>query len=319
MTHHLRLTFRLPAHPPVGLEDELTADLWAVGTAGIELAEEVDEGATRVRAEAWFGEGVLEEAALEHLVRRWRRRGVEVAAPETVPEADWLALWREGARPIPVGGRLLLDPREPGRAKRAPKASADAAGRHLLRLPARRAFGTGSHETTRLALGLLESACFPADRSEGDPCPVASLLDVGTGTGVLAFAARRFGVPRVMAYDVDPQAVTLARDNASLNGFTPTTSPRWWIGTAAALAPGVRFELVTLNVLPHLVDADLPCLARAVAPGGALLLAGPLAEEGGAVVERLASLGMGIVEQRREGAWAGFRFEPAGRRTEGVP
>lgn len=338
MTGFRRTVYLLPAD----LEDDLVADLWQAGTLGVQSTPVADtaDGAgpagrhgTRVRVEAWFPAGSpAAPEELGDLAARWRERGIRTLGSELVPEADWLALWRRGARPIPVGDHLLLDPREPERSGDGAVPEAAAAGRHLLRLPARRAFGTGSHETTRLALGLLEEACAEGSHPPGR-LP-ERVLDVGTGTGVLAFAALLFGVPRVVAFDRDPVAVAMARDNARLNGFgsdptgpeasrleasRPETSrpgaPLFFAGTAEALAveAGERavFDVVLINILPHLVADDLPRLLRAVAPAGAVVVAGMLAEEGSAVTHRFAELGFEPAAERREGAWVAWRFERA--------
>jgi len=316
MTGYRRTSYLLPAE----LEDDLVADLWLSGTLGVQsvplggAAGGVDGEGSRVRVEAWFRAETPGE--LDDLDARWRERGAETLGSELVPEADWLALWRRGARPIPVGERLLLDPREPERSDDGVATRAATAGRRLLRLPARRAFGTGSHETTRLTLLLLEDACAGGSR------PPERILDVGTGTGVLAFAALLFGVPRVVAYDRDPLAVLMARDNARLNGLGVDPSrprtPLLFAGTADALAVETRvtgegrdFDLVLINVLPHLVAADLPRLLRTVAPGGAVAVAGMLSEEGAEVTGRLAGLGFEPTAERREGAWVACRFERA--------
>lgn len=316
-----RRAYRLEA----GFEDELVADLWEVGTLGVQTLPAdgpVDEKGNRpekIRLEAWFpaendGKGARDgnRQSLQELESRWRRRGVEILGTDSVPEEDWLALWRRGARPIPVGERLLLDPREPKRAGSEPEQVADASGRFLLRLPARRAFGTGSHESTRLVLRLLEEACF------GPGGPPERVLDVGTGTGVLAFAARRFGVPRVVAYDVDSLAVCMAWENARLNGFGAASSPRFFAGPAAALAPlrerpdasspDVRqFDLLLVNILPHLVEKDLPALVTHVAAGGTLVVGGLLADERSSVLGRLETLGFVLQREVHEGAWIACR------------
>ena len=318
---------------PAELEDDLVADLWEAGTLGVQSTPvadtahgsgELDGDGEGVRVEAWFpAETPGAPEGLGELEARWRERGIRALGSELVPEADWLALWRRGSKPIPVGDRLLLDPREPERSGDGAAREATAAGRHLLRLPARRAFGTGSHETTRLTLGLLEEACAEGGHPPGRLPERA--LDVGTGTGVLAFAALLFGVPRVVAYDRDPLAVAMALENARLNGFGSGLSrsdssrpgaPLFFAGTAEALAveaslAGERaaFDLVLINILPHLVDADLPRLLRTVAPGGAVAMAGMLAEEGARVTKRFAELGFEPAAERREGAWVAYRFE----------
>jgi|GEM_PF-580108 len=316
-TTYLRRSYLLDG----ALEDDLVADLWQNGTLGVQSlpVEGGREGSESIRLEAWFAEDG-DRSGLEELEDRWRRQGVETLGSESVPEQDWLALWRRGARPIPVGDRLLLDPREPTRAGARPEEAADASRRHLLRLPARRAFGTGSHESTRLVLRLLEQVSFEPGG------PPTRVLDVGTGTGVLAFAARLFGTPRVVAYDVDPLAVFMAHDNARLNGFgaepsapacegsSRGSSPLFFAGPAASLtavaegaAMARRFDLVLINVLPHRVAEDLPLLTRCVAPGGTLVVGGMLGEELEPVRGRLSALGFDTVGVIREGAWVACR------------
>src|SRR4051812_13488080 len=182
---HLRRIYALPPD----LEEAAIAVLWMAGTLGVQSTTATDG---RLRLEAWFS---LEADPIEMLP------GVELEIEETVPDADWFATWRERAQPFPVGRTLYLDPREP---EDAPPEVPD--GRRLLRLPARAAFGTGSHESTSLALELLEDADLQGRR----------VLDVGTGTGVLAFAALLFGAKSVVGFDVDPASPFHARDNSAL-------------------------------------------------------------------------------------------------------
>jgi ribosomal protein L11 methyltransferase len=185
-------------------EDLLVADLWLAGTLGIQSTALADG---RTRVEAWFPVDARPAEV---------GPGVELELEETVPDADWFATWRERAQPFPVGRSLFIDPREPGE-----EPAAVPEGRRWLLLPARAAFGTGSHESTSLALELLEDADLRDRR----------VLDVGTGTGVLAFAALLFGARFVAAFDVDPAAPFHARDNSALNGLRP----RLFAGRLAAL------------------------------------------------------------------------------------
>lgn len=221
--------------------------------------------------------------------------GWTLQATDEVPEQDWLAPWREQARPFAVADSFLVDPREPEAALAEP---AEPGSRILLRLPARRAFGVGSHETTRLILELLE-AHPPRD---------ARVLDVGTGTGVLGFAALALGARDVVAFDVDPAAVLQARANARRNGF----EPRLFAGPASALGAPARFDLVLVNVIPDFVRADVPTLAARLAPDGSVLVSGLLTEQCSRVAEDWGAAGWFATHRRRAGEWSALHLERSG-------
>ncbi len=271
-------------HVPGELEESFVADLWMEGTLGVRT----EPGpAGRVRLEAWF-----DYAETPYDEELWRAQGVELVAADEVPQGDWLAAWREWARPFPVAGSLLVDPREPDEAP-APIPIEVPPGRRLLRLPARAAFGTGSHESTSLALELLESADVRG----------RDVLDVGTGTGVLAFASLLFGARRAAGFDVDPAAPFHARDNSRLNDLHPSL----FAGRLAALREGPRFDLALVNVVPEQILPEMPAVVRLLRPGGAAILSGILAERGRQVLDRLRGLGMDEVERRIAGDWIAFR------------
>src|SRR5436305_15090084 len=234
---HLR---RIYLRPP-GLEDAAVAVLWMAGTVGVQSTTAADG---RLRLEAWFP---LESEPFEMIP------GAELEVEDTVPDADWFATWRERAQPFPVGRTLWLDPREPEDA--APDIPE---GRRLLRLPARAAFGTGSHESTSLALELLEDADLQGRR----------VLDVGTGTGVLAFAALALGAASVTGFDLDPAAPFHARDNSALNGL----HPRLFAGRLAAVRQRPLFDLALVNVVPEQILPEMPGLVRLLRPGGDAIL-----------------------------------------------
>lgn len=280
---------------PASLEDDFSAALWLAGTLGVHSVET----AGRVRLEAWFEPGAEEVEGGE----RWQERGVGFLGEETAPSMDWLAAFRASASPFPVGDRFFVDPREPdGEMGEAP------AGRVLLRLPARTAFGTGSHESTALALELVEEiAPFPR--------PLA-VLDVGTGTGILTFAAHLLADPSrpcsTVAFDLDPAAVFAAHDNARLNSvILGGARPRLFAGTVEALDRKARFDLVVINVIPEEIAAVLPRVVSHLAPGGDLIFSGILAARGSKIVSELARLGCSVAVERRAGEWVGYRFRLA--------
>ena len=283
---YLRRVYRLAAE----LEESLVADLWQAGTLGVRTDSEPDG---RLRLTAWFGPAAPPPAP-----------GIECLSEDEEPDVDWMAEYRRRAVPFPLGRTLLIDPREP---EAAEAAAPVPAGRRLIRLPARTAFGVGSHESTVLALELLEAAELAG----------CSVLDVGTGTGILAFAALAWGAARVVAFDADPVAVLQARANSRLNGFHPTlfagraaalaprggATPGWPPRSAVSLVPaGVAgpFDLLIVNVVPEEILPDLADLLPLLAPGGALILSGLLAERAAEVSVRLAAYGLFETPQTAE-------------------
>jgi ribosomal protein L11 methyltransferase len=294
---YLRRVYQLPAE----LEESLVADLWQAGTLGVSTESEPDG---RLRLTAWFRPAAPPPP------------GIECLSEDEEPDVDWMAEYRRRAVPFPLGRTLLIDPREP---EQAQEAAPVPAGRRLIRLPARTAFGIGSHESTALALELLEAAELAG----------RAVLDVGTGTGILAFAALAWGAARVVAFDADPVAVLQARANSRLNGL----HPRLFAGRAAALAPyggapprsadgavpadaAGPFDLVIVNVVPEEILPDLADLLPLLAPGGTLILSGLLAERAAEVAARLAAFGLFETPQTGE-AGRPLGAGGSGRRTRG--
>jgi ribosomal protein L11 methyltransferase len=278
---------------PAELEDELLGELWALGCEG--SWSQAVANCERVRLHAYFAADETPSAA-ELAARLARRRGVTVAAAEPVAPRDWLAEWRDAARPIPVGARFLVDPREPGTVDRP----VDAAGRWLLRLPARTAFGVGSHASTALAVELLETLDVAGDRA----------LDVGTGTGILALAALRLGARAAVALDVDPAAALLLPAAQRLNGSRLLA----FAGTAGALGPAAdgAFDLALVNVVPGEIAADLPRLGELVRAGGRAVFSGILVDESAAAAARIAAAGWRETARRESGEWIALVAERAG-------
>ena len=206
------------------------------------------------------------------------------AALEPIEVRDWSSEWKQRIRPVRVGRLWVGPPWE------APPKDAVA-----LRIEPKMAFGTGDHATTRLCLAAVDA--FLAEH------PGASVLDVGTGTGVLAMAARALGAGRTVGTDNDPVAVELALECAEENGLTG-------LDFREATLDGVEgtFDLVLANILANTLVQLAPSLSPKVKRR--LVLAGVLVPQR-AEVER-AFLAQGLVSAGHaiEGEWIRLDFEP---------
>ena len=230
----------------------------------------------------WVSEEEVEEA-----VSLLRAAGVEILAREVEPERDWVAEASALQRPVAAGG-LVLDPHDPP--------SADPGSRPRIFLPAERAFGTGSHESTRLALRLLLEAVPHG----------GTVLDVGCGAGTLALAARVAGAGRAFGFDLDLEAPFASRLNAFRNGVIGCD---FWGGLLESLSPAARFDLVVANMLQEEVGPLLPALARLLPPGGVLVTAGQLVAREEEFLGLLASAGLRPRTLASEGEWLGTLSE----------
>ena len=198
-----------------------------------------------------------------------------------VEDVDWSEAWREHFTTLRIG-RLVVHPSwEP----------ADGGDALAISLDPGRAFGTGQHATTRLCLAAIERECARGD----------AVLDVGTGSGILALAAARLGAASVDALDSDPDAVESAQENVrrnSLEGYVRVSRGTLHPERAAEAA----YDLVVANISSAVVRELLPAAAWALRPGGRLILSGFMADRAQevAVAARAASLAEVIVEQDEE-------------------
>jgi ribosomal protein L11 methyltransferase len=205
-----------------------------------------------------------------------------------LPEEDPLESYRAASRPFAVGARFWIDP---GPAS----APAPPAGRIALRVPASRAFGTGGHESTRLALLALEE-----ERLTG-----LDVLDVGTGSGILALAAVALGARRAVGFDSDAEAIFVARDNLRLHPF----GDRVALAACTAAAVSGSFPLVVANLLPEELFPIKSAVFARVGPGGRLLVSGIPSEREAEVVSKLKPRRWALGGCRRENGWTCVTLE----------
>ncbi len=174
-------------------------------------------------------------------------------------------------------------------------------GREIISIPAEMAFGTGDHATTSTCLRVLVDVARSADFSPPGSTQKWSVADLGTGTGVLAIAARKLGASDVFACDFDPFAVAAAQRNAARNG-----TPDIRIEEQDVLKWKPRrkgYDLVLANLFSTILIQAWPVIAKSLAPGGHLIVSGILHTQAWDVFTAAAGHGLGFSKVVRKGKW----------------
>lgn len=202
---------------------------------------------------------------------------------DKIEETDWLAEWKKHWKPSDVGAFVIAPP----------WSDVNQPDKIVIRIEPNMAFGTGTHETTQLCLQAIEKYYQPGD----------SFLDVGTGTGILAIAAAKLNFKsqilnfKFLAIDTDVDSVSIAKENASLNGIDGSID--FQIGSLDGETS--KFEFVCANLT---LDVILPILPMLVAKSDKkLVLSGILAEQRPEIVAALAELGINDPEIKHAGEW----------------
>ncbi len=212
-----------------------------------------------------------------------KERGAREIRIDDLADEDWLAAYRERARPFPVGDRWWIDP-DPGMSSPMP------AGRRRLVIEPRTAFGSGSHESTQLVLLELERLGVDG----------ATILDLGTGSGILAIAANGLGAERVVALDIDEDAIWVARETANLQ--EQRTRIQYVLGPPDCLG-AVGFDIVFCNMIFANMLPILPQLHGLLAPDGVAVLSGLLATDASDITDTLRSHRLEVTSERVLGEW----------------
>ncbi|MBI3624825.1 MAG: 50S ribosomal protein L11 methyltransferase [Candidatus Rokubacteria bacterium] len=275
------------------VSEALTNFLWEQGALGV-IEEEIPSRPPRLRA--FFPDTTSSTAlcqAVSHYVASLCALGLTLngGEPLVAPLLDeaWAEAWRQAFTPQRVGRRLLIIPPW--------ETPVMENGLRPIIIEPGRAFGTGTHGSTRGCLVLLEALL--------DRQPVAHALDVGTGSGILAIAAAVLGVQRVTALDTDPDAVTAAGANIELNGVANQIH---CVLSDTASVKGPALALVLANLLAGSHLALAPRYRRLVSPAGHLILGGVLADEAAGIRDALAAHGFALADQVEIDGWVSLQL-----------
>ena len=255
------------------------------GEAGFESFEETADGLLGYVQQSLFSEDTLQEVLSD-----FPFEGIAVTYDiREAEDRDWNEAWeQEGFEPIVISPSIVIHD-----------------GRHLpsevstlleIEIDARQAFGTGTHETTRMI-------CSEAVQYARG----ARILDCGTGTGILSICALKLGATEAVGYDIDEWSVDNARHNAVINRVDNRFSSLLGDVTILNKVEGT-FDLVLANINRNILLADMPAMREKMAPGARLILSGFYTADAFLLIEKAATLGLTLQQQKEENDWACLIF-----------
>ena len=246
----------------------------------------IEEMPEEVQVKAWF-ESVEALRGLENILKALPdMAGFDLGAltvrSQGVQEQDWSECWKQYYKPFRAGERLVIKPSWE---------NWDAQpGDLIIELDPGMAFGTGTHETTAMCVEMIEKHYHGG-----------KVLDVGTGSGILAIAAARLGATEVLGVDIDPMAVRVAKENIEKNGLTDVIEVRE--GDLVAGLDGVKCDFAVANILADVIALLAGPLRRHLTPGAQFVCSGILREREDDVKRVLTENGYRLFDRLQKGDW----------------
>ena len=207
-------------------------------------------------------------------------------------EEDWANSWKQYYKTLKIGKRIVIVP--------AWETYQPAEGEITVRMDPGMAFGTGTHETTRLVIELLEDYTLPG----------CYMLDVGTGSGILAICASKLGAERCNAYDIDPMAVRVANENIRESGQTNVTCEVSDLLKQVDLSGG-KYDLICANIVADIIIRMTPDVGAYLKDDGVLLASGIISERAEDVISSFEKHGFRVAEKREENGWCALAVKKA--------
>ena len=242
-----------------------------------------------ITTERWDGTLLPEVERVLRLAIPSSRAGMPAVHVRTIEEENWNARWEATIKPIHVTDRIVIAPTWAG--------YMPAPHEVLILIDPKMSFGTGYHESTRLALLLIQRHIRQRQ----------SILDVGTGTGVLAIAAVKLGARSALGVDIDDWSYHNAIENAALNGVRDAVHI---LRGDLSAAPAGQFDLIVCNIQRNIIETLLGDLRKRLTPGGALILSGLLITDGESIRQSLRAASLRVAEELVENEWLALAVTP---------
>lgn len=230
---------------------------------------------------------LLGEKKAEDTEDLWGRLATETSVTR---QEDWEWGWKQYFKPFPVGETFMIKP--------SWETVEDAQGRQILEIDPASSFGTGSHETTQLCMTALERTVKGGER----------LLDMGTGSGILAIAAAMLGATPEVVVDIDPHCLLCAQENAERNGVTlgKTVCGDVLRNESLAAELGTGYDIICANIVADVIIGMAPLFAERLRPGGTLITSGIIAPRADEVAAALQEAGFILHERAVRSDWTAF-------------
>jgi ribosomal protein L11 methyltransferase len=278
----------------------LLAEAFDAGAEGAEEQDDPKSASTPYAAWVYARAGEVERirALLIDVARSGHDAGAWIGPGEKMAPVDWSEEWKRGLGPIVISPRLVVRP---------PFSEVVLLpGQREIVIDPGQAFGTGTHASTRLCLEWIDLLLADAEGRAA----LTRMLDVGTGSGILALAAVVLGAESALGFDLDAIAIEAADEAARANGLAGTA--RFACVPIEAIGDDPPFPLVVANLLKRELLPIAGEIARRVAPGGSLVLAGLLEEDAPEVADCFARVGMQELDRRVRddsvGRWIAPRY-----------
>ena len=263
---------------------DLEAEVEAIAHVDLIEADLVNKSRDEVIVHMYLSpeENAAEIAQLVH--ERFTRAEIPYSlSSEGVEQEDWETAWKQYYHAMDIGGRLAI----------VPSWEDYPTDRITLTLDPGMAFGTGTHETTALCLETLDACIRGGER----------VLDVGTGSGILAIAALKLGAASAEGVDIDPMCVRTAGENAALNGVADRLTVL--VGDLSDKATGT-YDVICANIVANAIKALAPSAAPLLKEGGVFMASGVIDEREAEVAAALEAAGFTLTETKRKNGWVCF-------------
>ena len=209
---------------------------------------------------------------------------------EGLREEDWAEAWKQYYKPIKIGEKIVICP--------AWERYTPAEGEIVIRMDPGMAFGTGTHETTRLVMRFLQDVIAGGER----------VLDLGCGSGILSLCASKLGASFCAAYDIDPVAVRVAEENVKADGADNIVC-----GVSDLLrsvdTTGGKYDFVVANIVADVIIRLLPDVGDYMTEDGRMIVSGIICPRAEEVRAAIAENGFSVVEERQENDWLAILIE----------
>ncbi|AKD57949.1 50S ribosomal protein L11 methyltransferase [Spirosoma radiotolerans] len=267
--------------------DILTAEL---AELGYESFVETDEGLN-----AYIIEAAFNEQAVQELIGKYAAQTAIAYEVNSLEKRNWNAEWERSYEPIEVG----VGPESSVRVRASFHTSESTGGsgpfRYDIVIDPKMSFGTGHHETTAMML----------EQQLGLDFEGKAVLDVGSGTGILAILAAKMGARDVLAFDIEEWAVENARENAELNDCPQV---KVFMGTIANVDPASQYEIILANINRNVLLAEIPTYTHLLTENGHLVVSGFYEQDAADIEQKAVEAGLVMTKRLITNQWTSLSF-----------